>query len=78
MDCCTMLDTNSCFNFFVVVQAEWEPLWMDDLLCPERFYINKGCVTWVIFVFTALGIVLDPFALHATCLGVLPNAPGII
>ena len=51
---------------------------MDDLLCPERFYINKGCVTWVIFVFTALGIVLDPFALHATCLGVLPDAPGII
>jgi len=29
-------------------------------------HINKGCVTWVVFVFTALGIVLDPFALHAT------------
>ena len=44
------------------------------------FHINKGCVTWVVFVFPALGIVLYPFALHATasCSGVLHSASGII
>ena len=38
MDCCAMLDTtNSSFNLFVVVQAEWEPVWSDGLPCPEQF-----------------------------------------
>ncbi len=38
MDCCAMLDnTNSSLNFCVVLQAEWEPVWLDGLPCPERF-----------------------------------------